>query len=260
LNKSFGVLRATYRLLGITLITVVAYCVWLVTRLLVPFSRDAARATHFWVVRNWSRALCGLLSIRVESHGPPPTPPFLLASNHLSYIDIIVYFTRVDCFFLAKSEVARWPIMGFLASTSGTLFVDRTRKSDLVRVLSLVEDVHARGSGVTFFPEGTSTKGEFVERFKPSLFEVAARTGVQVSVAAITYSTPAGAAPAHTSVCWWGDMPFAGHFIDLIQLPGIDARIEFSAEPITGEDRKALASAAQASVEKLFIPVVKAGV
>ncbi len=253
-----GTLRAAYRLPAIALVTGSAYFLWLVTRLFIPLAPGAARATHFWVVRNWSRALCWVLRIRIEANGTPPESPFLLVSNHLSYIDIIVFFTRVDCFFLAKSEVAKWPILGFLARTSGTLFVDRTRKSDLVRVLSHIEDVHTRGSGVMFFPEGTSTKGEVVEHFKPSLFEVAAKTGIQVSVAAITYRTPPAAEPAHMSVCWWGDMPFAGHIIDLMQLPSIDARIDFSDERFTDSDRKELAASAQSAVEELFIPVVSA--
>ena len=66
-----GFLRATYRLPSLALVTALAYLVWIMTRLTGLVSRDAARACHFWVVRNWGRALCWILGIRIEANHVP---------------------------------------------------------------------------------------------------------------------------------------------------------------------------------------------
>ena len=105
------------------------------------------------------------------------------------------------------------------------------------------------------FPEGTSICGDEVLPFRPSLFEVAVRTGSPVRTAALSYRTPAGAAPADLAVCWWGDMGFAPHFIKLLTLPSILARVSFGPGAVTAEDRKDLALRAHGAVSGLFEPV-----
>ena len=209
-----------------------------------------------WCTWTWATGSCWLLGVRVQVVGPPPAPPFFLVSNHLSYLDIIVLYTLLRGRFLAKAEISGWPMMGWLASLAGTLFIDRQRTRDLSRVLPQVQETLDLGRGVVVFPEGTSTKGDEVHRFKPSIFEVPIRTGTPVSYAALHYRTPEGEPPAHLSVCWWGDVPFAPHFLALLKLPRIDATVSFGDHPVTAEDRKDLALLAQRAVESEFTPVV----
>lgn len=250
-----GPLRATWRLCAFFPWTFGCYLVWLCTRPLALVASDLSRRSHHALVRVWARGAAAILGIRVEVTGAPPSPPFFLVANHVSYLDIIVLFTQLDGLFLAKSEIARWPVIGLLARSTGTLFVDRTRKSDLKRVIREIGDRLTRGFGLVVFPEGTSTDGSAVAPFKASVFEVPASVGHPVSYASVSYVTPAGAPPARLAVCWWGDMPFLGHFLELLTLPPFRALVSFGAKPIVAPDRKALATESQRAVEALFTPV-----
>ena len=110
--------------------------------------------------------------------GTPPRGLFLLASNHLSYLDIMVLGSLAPSLFVAKSEIRSWPLFGWISRGAGTLFVDRERPKDVVRVGGeMVERLEA-GLSLTLFPEGKSTRGVDVQPFMPSLLEAAARTGV----------------------------------------------------------------------------------
>lgn len=231
------------------------YLVWLVSRPLGLVSARLSREAHHACVRTWARGMARILGVRIEVRGEPPAAPFFLVANHVSYIDIVVLFTRLDGLFLAKAEIARWPVLGFLARSTGTLFVDRGRKSDLLRVIEEARRRLEGGFGVVVFPEGTSTDGSSVQPFKASIFQVAAANGLPVSCASVSYVTPESAPPARLAVCWWGDMTFGRHFLELLTLPPFRALVSFGAEPIVAPDRKALALESHRAVEALFTPV-----
>lgn len=245
-----SVLRALWRLLGLCALTVPAYAAYLIAGLFGGRGRRGLR-------RTWARAVARLLGIRLETTGKAPEAPFVLVANHLSYLDILTLMSELDCVFVAKSEIAGWPVLGLLARTTGTIFVERGRKSQLPAVLDAVAGVLARGSGVVFFPEGTSSRGATVLPFKTSLFEVALRTGLPVHTASLHYEVPTGATPAWLSVAWWGDMTFADHFLRLLTLPRIRARVSFGAAAIDGADRKALAAETHRAVTAAFEPLVE---
>ncbi len=253
-----GAPRATWRLLLIAKLTAVAYLAVVVGSLVtLPLPRRRARWRHR-CFRTWSRWLLAVMGAQVKTHGRPPEPPFLLVTNHLSYIDVLVLASRVDAVFLAKSEVAEWPIIGSLCRSVGTLFVDRRARRDLPRAIAAIEGTLANGLGVALFPEGTSTRGETVAPFHPSLLEVAARADWPVAYASLGYATPEGAEPAHQAVCWWGDMELPGHLWRLLALPGFRATVAFGGERIRDDDRKRLAARLWQAVNDLFTPVAGA--
>ncbi|MDZ7343109.1 MAG: 1-acyl-sn-glycerol-3-phosphate acyltransferase [candidate division KSB1 bacterium] len=194
------------------------------------------------------------MNLKVHVKGRPPAPPFYLVSNHLSYLDVIAYFTQVDCIFVAKAELASWPLFGLLAKSANTVFIDRTNKRDIPRVITLIEQTFHTSDGLIVFPESTSTKGDEVLPFKPSLLEYAAEKNFPVSYATIHYRTGPTDPPAFLSVCWWGDMTFGGHFLDLLKLSCIEATIVFGAATVKGNDRKMIARELWHLTNQQFVP------
>ena len=230
---------------------------WLVWVLGLPVAALAGRfvAWRAWVLHLWARSLTRILGVRVSQSGSTPEGAFLLVSNHLSYVDIILLGGLARCVFVSKAEVARWPVLGPLARTMGTLFIDRTKKRDVVRIASEIRARLDAGQGVVFFPEGTSTPGAEVAAFRSSLLEPAAALDLPVYYASLSYATPAGEAPAAEVVSWWGDMPFAPHLLELLRLPYIEARVSFGEQPIRANCRKDLAQKLHQAVSSRFVPM-----
>lgn len=243
-------LRALWRLIGLCALTAPTFGIFLVAGLFGAKRRKGLR-------RAWARAVARLLGIEIRITGTPPQAPFLLVANHLSYIDILTLMSELDCIFVAKAELAGWPILGLLARSTGTIFVERGRKSQIPAVLEACSRAIEAGNGLVFFPEGTSSRGATVLPFKASLFEVALRTRLPVHTASLHYEVPSGASPAWLSVAWWGDMTFADHFMRLLTIPRIRARISFGAAAIDGVDRKALADETHRAVTAAFEPLVE---
>lgn len=208
-------------------------------------------------LRVHARHIQRVCNMEVQVSGPLPEPPFLLVCNHLSYIDIVVLASIIDARFIAKRDVATWPWFGPIISSLDTIFVDRQSPRDLSRVNELIGQALDAGDGVALFPEGTSSAGEDVLPFRPSLLATAAQRSLGTHYAAITYSTPPGEPPAHQSVCWWGDMNFFDHFSKLLAIPKFYARVNFGSATISDADRKVLAVRLRDAVAQAFTPVVE---
>ena len=204
----------------------------------------------------WARRAIRIMNIRLTVEGHPPAPPFFLVSNHLSYLDVILYQTQMPCVFVAKSEVADWPVIGWLARAIGTLFINRSRRRDVVRVNAEIEQALQSGDGVILFPEGTSSNGETVLPFKTAILATVTDIGYPAYYASVSYKTPAGAPPAARALCWWGDMTFADHAFGVFKLPCFEARIRFGPEAIRSDARKEMAAVLNDKISNSFVPVV----
>ncbi|HSB53448.1 MAG TPA: lysophospholipid acyltransferase family protein [Gemmatimonadales bacterium] len=206
------------------------------------------------IVRGWARGLLRLLRIEVLAEGAPPTPPFLLVSNHLSYLDIIVLASQTDAVFVAKREVRSWPVFGLGASAIGCIFVDRESRSDTVRVGDAMRDRHRAQEGVVLFAEGTSSEGSTVLPLRSSLLEWPAAEQLPVHTATLSYHTAPSDPPASESLCWWGDMTFLPHLIGVCRLGPSQARVAFGRATISASDRKALATLLHSALLADFRP------
>ena len=255
-------LRAALRL-GVILATSFAmYGVLLVGGTSIELARrlrgraGPAYAFRGRILHAWSRCVVRVLGVRIRTTGSPPTPPFFLVSNHLGYLDIAVYASQVSCVFVARGDLARWPVAGRLSRSAGTLYIDRGKKRDIPRVLGHIDDALADGAGVIVFPEGTSSGGSGVLPFRASLLDVPARDAIPVSWATISYGSVPGAPPPHLTVCWWGGMPFGSHALALMGLREIRATIDWGDAPLVASDRKTLAAQLHEAVDRRFRPVV----
>jgi 1-acyl-sn-glycerol-3-phosphate acyltransferase len=210
-----------------------------------------------WCFQRWAAGILAILRVRVVTEGYPPSQgPFVLVANHLSYLDIMVLASRVRATFVAKREVRSWPVWGILARAVGTIFVDRDRARDTLRVADVIHGTLNQNDGVVIFPEGTSTMGSTVAPFRSSLLAAATRAALPVHYASLSYRTGRDDPPAHLAVCWWGDMEFLPHFRVLCGLDRIEAHVRFGREPVGPAGRKELAEALHRAVTRDFIPVV----
>jgi 1-acyl-sn-glycerol-3-phosphate acyltransferase len=252
-----SVVRGTLRALGLALATVLVGVALLGGELAGLLSRRARAWMQPRAFRAWARAAAHIIGLRIERSGTPPAGPFFLVANHLSYLDVVVLAAQLDATFVAKADVAGWPMIGRLCRAVDTVFIDRRRKRDLLRVLPLLAERLAAGGGVVVFPEGTTSPGAGVLEFRSSLFAAAARAGLPVHLATLTYRTPAGAPHPARAVCWWGEMEFVRHLLGLLRLPHFTARVEFVTAPIRAAHRKDLARAARAGIAQRFVPVIR---
>ncbi len=255
MGEAVRTMRAAARLCALCLWTASLYAVWVLGAALPCISVRARARWRGLLLRLWGRAAAAGIGMKLDARGVAPRPPFLLVVNHLGYADVVALAASCGCVFVAKQEVAAWPVVGRLCRGTGTIFVDRRSRRDIPRALSLVEAALDGGAGVVLFAEGTSTRGRRVLPFKSPLLEAAARRGLPVHYASLSYRTPPGEAPAETSVCWWGDMTFPKHFFGLLKLKGFRADLAFGEEAIRDDDRKALAGRLWAAVSARFAPV-----
>lgn len=185
-----GTLRASYRLLRVFLH--LGYGVWITARYGSPrVSRDErCRRRRAWYRR--ALALCGV-ELKVTGEMIPGSA--LVVGNHVSWLDIPVLGTCSDVRFLSKSEVARWPLIGWLARRNRTLFIRRgAHESE-----ALIRDIGTalrQGDQVAVFPEATTTDGSDVRRFHARLFAAAVDTLSPVQPVAFAYGRdPDGGPP-----------------------------------------------------------------
>jgi 1-acyl-sn-glycerol-3-phosphate acyltransferase len=235
-----ALLRVPLRAAGLAAVTVAWYLALVAGRLVLAGRPRRRLAWSQRAFRGWSRRMGRALGMRAEVLGTPPRPPFLLVANHLSYSDVLLLGGAAGGAFVAKREIAGWPVMGHLCRLVGTVFVDREAKRDLVRASGEMEAALAAGIGVVLFPEGGIAGGEELKPFRPPLLQGAVATGRPVHWAVIAYDTPAGAPPAGEAVVWNG--PLLPHVLRLLALPGFRARVRFGDEPVHEPDRKRLAT------------------
>jgi 1-acyl-sn-glycerol-3-phosphate acyltransferase len=213
-----------------------SFCALVENAITIPlFARTRClHARAVWLHR-WCRFACRVLGIRVTTDGLMPTSG-LLVSNHLSYLDIVVLSSIRPCVFVAKRDVAAWPLFGWLAHAAGTIFADRERRLSSWKVVDLIQDAIAAGSVVVLFPEGTSSDGSRVLPFKSALLESAVRLCSPITAASIKYALDNGWVA--DEVCYWRDMTLVPHLLNLLFKREIRAIYSFSPAKIRAGNRK----------------------
>jgi 1-acyl-sn-glycerol-3-phosphate acyltransferase len=200
------------------------------------------------VLHRWSRKTLPRMGIRFEVTGSPATAG-LIASNHLSYLDILVYSAIAPCAFVAKREVRAWPVVGWIATVAGTIYVDRSRRSETHAIQPEIQFALAAGLRLFLFPEGTSSDGSCVLPFHSSLFQPSIDLQIPASAASIEYAIPDG--NAGVEACYYGTMKLFPHLLNLLSKHSVQAKVSFSAKSFLFTDRKQASLKMHEEVERL---------
>ncbi len=216
------------------LFRIIAIVLWIVVMPLVYTAAKTLGFTgHTRLPHVFHAGVCRVLGIRVTTSGTMSlVKPTLYLSNHVSYVDIFV-LGQLPAYFIAKAEVASWPILGKMARFQNTLFIERKAgraKQQLEILKSHLEDNHS----LTLFPEGTSTNGIEVKPFKSTLLESAnLPSGKRVSIQPVTvaythYNNELITDQAvRDHYAWYATMPFFSHFMGLMPRKKVDVKIHF---------------------------------
>jgi 1-acyl-sn-glycerol-3-phosphate acyltransferase len=254
------------RFYGTVLLAVLALLVLLPFHLLAI--RFSGRST-MRVAQLWQRFVCFLIGVRVTVTGKPAADrPLLLLSNHNSWLDIPILASVAPVSFVAKREVASWPVVGFLARTQRTVFVDRDRRNATGKQAGEIAGRLSKGDILVLFAEGTSSDGNKVLPFRSALvgaaqMAIAAGEAATVQPVAIAYRKMLGfplGRQHRPLVAWYGGADLLPHLKRVLSEGGIDVEVVFgpARKLAAGDDRKAATSEAGEMVRRT-VAAVNAG-
>ncbi|MFA7276505.1 MAG: lysophospholipid acyltransferase family protein [Pseudobdellovibrionaceae bacterium] len=214
---------------------------------LVIFNLTKGDASYI-IPRLWHKGVCKIIGITMEVVGEPVEGTQLIyVSNHLSYLDIPVIGAVLKASFVAKEDIAGWPVIGYLARIQQTAFISRS-SAKAKKVAGALDDMLKAGKSLVLFPEGTSSPGTEVLPFKSSLFSLAlpkegGAIPIQpfvVDLIRVNGHTPTIA--ERDLYAWYADMDFAPHIWEFMQNKGATVRLTFLpvATPQADTDRKSL--------------------
>jgi 1-acyl-sn-glycerol-3-phosphate acyltransferase len=224
--------------MGSTTLRVWRACVYLAwTIVAMPVQALGLLLRCGWVARFprfYHRYCCRILGLRVRQIGQPTgSRPVLFAANHTGYLDIAVLGSLIPGSFISKSEIAQWPLFGWLAKLQRCVFVDRQVRSTAQQRDAIAERLAAKDA-LILFPEGTSGDGNFVLPFKSALFSTVfhrpSDTAVAVQPVSVAYTRLDGVPIGRflrPFFAWYGDMTLPRHLWHVLGLGIVDVVVEF---------------------------------
>jgi 1-acyl-sn-glycerol-3-phosphate acyltransferase len=214
---------------------------------LFGFSRLAADE-RLARIRWWSRKMLRLLGLELRVEGTPLSGGGLLALNHISWLDIMVVHALVpEARFVSKADVKAWPLLSRLVDSAGTLYLERERKRDALRVVHAMAEALGAGHTVAIFPEGTTSSGHGLLPFHANLLQAAISTAAPVQPVALRFSDSTD--PVSAAMEFVGATTLAESLWKTACGDGVVARVVFL-EPHASIhlDRRALAAALRADI------------
>ncbi|WP_191621362.1 lysophospholipid acyltransferase family protein [Marinihelvus fidelis] len=198
----------------------------------------------------FSGGVCRVFGLRPRVHGKPLPGPVLITANHIAWLDIELLHSAGAMSFVGKAEIARWPLLGFLAARGGTIFHRRGSHDSAAGVAGVMTAKLAEGSRVAVFPEGGILPGEDIKRFHARLFKVPVEAGCPIQPVMIRYVRDGRRDPGTTF------LPGENLVVNSIRLmgrPACDAELWFL-PPYTVEDRsrRELAAVAEQAITAAY--------
>lgn len=211
-------------------------------------TRLAVRGERFdyWATRWWSGALIRCFGFRIRRVGEPLEGAALFVANHVSWMDIALLHSQRMMSFVAKREIARWPLVGWLATRAGTIYHERGSTHSLGAVMEAVVARLNDGAAAGVFPEGGTGPGDRVRTFHARIFQVAADAQVPIQPVALRYGRNG---VMDLSVPFAANEGFFANFVRLLGAPGMDAEVHFLEPVAAGEEgRRQIADTARARI------------
>jgi 1-acyl-sn-glycerol-3-phosphate acyltransferase len=215
-------------------------------------------------IQAWCRRIIAAMGVSVRLSGPLPKDG-VVVSNHLSYLDILLYSSIRPFVMVAKREVRSWPLLGWLTAQAGTVYVERGgAPSTYPAVNRAMAEAYRTGLPVLFFPEGTTTNGSEILPFRRGLFHSILDNAVPLRTATLNYTLDQahaadnGNATVADHVCWWGDAYLGPHLFRCLGLLGLRAEVHFDDAVIEGQDRFALSENARAAIAARYAALAPA--
>jgi 1-acyl-sn-glycerol-3-phosphate acyltransferase len=224
---------------GVRLCLVLSCVVWIALYMTVAFGRmDAARRRQH--ITGWARTMLGLLGVQLEVQGHARPGAKLVVANHISWLDIAAIDAVEASRFVSKAEVARWPVVGTMVTLAGTIYLERARRRDALRVVGLVRQTLQDGHVAAVFPEGTTGDGHALLPFYGNVLQAAIDADVPVQPIALRYSDAHQAiSPAAAYV---GDINLMGSLWRVASADQLKITAVFlDARRVTHADRRQLA-------------------
>lgn len=197
-------------------------------------------------IRWWSGMLLRIFGFRVRRYGTPLPGAVMFVANHVSWIDIELMHSQRMMGFVAKAEIARWPLVGWLASRGGTIYHHRGSNDSLHGVMHQMVQRLQSGQAVGVFPEGRTTRGDAIGVFHARIFQPAIVAGVPAQPVALKYGLRGD---AQTIVAFAEKESFFANFLRLLGEPSRVAEVHFLEPVAPGDDgRRRMAEACRARI------------
>jgi len=199
-----------------------------------------------WMTRWWSAWLVRIFGFRIRHFGEPVAGAVLFVANHVSWLDIELMHSRCTMSFVAKAEIAHWPLVGWLSTRSGTIYHRRGSAHSLGAVMQRVVTRLREGSPVGIFPEGGTGSGDRVRTFHARIFQVALDADVPVQPVALRYGRDGR---MDLRIPFAPGESFFANVVRLLGGPGMDAELHFlEPVPLHEAGRRQIAEAARARI------------
>ena len=213
---------------------------------LAPRLRVRGERLDHWLQRWWSGALMRVFGFRLRRIGDPLPGAVLFVANHVSWLDITLLHSQRIMAFVAKAEIERWPVVGWLSTRAGTIYHQRGSAHSLGAVMQRVVARLKQGVAVGVFPEGGTGAGDRLRTFHARIFQVAADADVPVQPVALCYGN---GGRMDLRVPFGPKESFGANFLRLLGGPTFEARVHFlAAVPLSDDGRRQTAEAARASI------------
>jgi 1-acyl-sn-glycerol-3-phosphate acyltransferase len=200
----------------------------------------------YWMTRWWSGRIVRIFGFRISRSGTPLPGAVLFVANHVSWLDIELMHSQRIMSFVAKAEIARWPLIGWLATRAGTIYHQRGSAHSLGAVMERVVVRLKEGMAVGIFPEGGTGPGDRVKTFHARIFQVAADAAVPVQPVALCYGN---GGRMDLRVPFAPTENFLANFLRLLGEPSLEATVHFlEPVPLSDDGRRQTAETARARI------------